>query len=52
MGKLKEHYIIFKGDDIVGESADLKKAEEIYDSTPPKKRLTDGRALYKLIKED
>lgn len=52
MAKKREHYIIFKGDDIVESASSLEQAKEIYDKLPPKKRILDGRSIYKLVKED
>jgi len=49
---LREHYIIFKGDDIKGECNTLQAARDIYDALPPKERRIDGRAIYKLVKEE
>jgi hypothetical protein len=52
MSKVREHYIVFKGDDIIVGTADLKKAKEEFDKLPPKTRALDGRAIFKLVKED
>ena len=52
MAKVKEHYLIFKGDNIKGNAWTLKEAKEVYDKLPPKKRLLDGRAIYKLVKQE
>jgi hypothetical protein len=47
-----EKYIIFKGDDIEGNASSLDKAWELFNSLPPKKRLLDGRAIYKAVYEE
>lgn len=48
--KKQEHYIIFKGEEIVGTASTLKEAKEKYDSLPPMKAILDGRAIYKEVK--
>jgi hypothetical protein len=52
MTKPRESYIIFKGDEIVKECRTLEEANAVFDSLPPRKRLLDGRAIYKLVRED
>ena len=52
MAKIREHYLVFKGDDIAGNEDTLVKAKEAYNKLPPKKRILDGRAIYKLVKEE
>jgi hypothetical protein len=52
MAKVEEHYLIFKGDNIKGNASTLKEAKEKYDKLSPKKRILDGRAIYKLVKEE
>lgn len=48
------HFIVMVGDNIVFETTDLKKAQDMYDLSKPKgkPRPSQKRALYQLIKED
>jgi len=48
----REHYIITKGDKIVANATSLAEAKEKFDKLPPKKRILDGRAIYKMVQED
>jgi hypothetical protein len=50
--KTEEHYIILKGDSIRDNATTLKEAKEKYNKLKPKKRLLDGRSIYKLVKEE
>ena len=52
MAKIREHYLVFKGDDIVFSEYTLERAQKSFDSLPPKSDRQDDRAIYKLIKED
>ena len=49
---MREHYILIKGEEVVDSDSSLEKIKEKFDKLPPKKRLLDGRAIYKLILED
>jgi hypothetical protein len=49
---VKEHYILLKGDTIIGNASTIEKIKEQFNATPPKKRILDGRAIYKLVMED
>lgn len=46
------NYLVFKGDEIEASVSSLKAAEAKYNSLPPKKGRLDGRAIYKLVKEE
>lgn len=50
--KAKEHYILIKGDKIIGNASTIEKIKEQFNATPPKKKILDGRAIYKLVIED
>tara|TARA_R110000851_G_scaffold78000_5_gene172075 strand:+ start:14251 stop:14406 length:156 start_codon:yes stop_codon:yes gene_type:complete len=50
--KIKEHYLIFKGDDIAGSETSLKDAKKAYNALPSKDSMLDGRSIYKLIKQE
>ena len=50
--KVRENYIVFKGDNIVYSTESLEKAKEKFDKLLPRQKILDGRAIYKLIKED
>lgn len=52
--KLEKHnrFIIFKGDDVMGNAQTFEKAVEIYNSLKPKARLIDGRDIYQLVWEE
>jgi hypothetical protein len=49
---MREHYILIKGEEVVDSDSSLKKIKEKFDKLPPKKKILDGRAIYKLVKED
>jgi len=52
MAIVQEHYIILKGDVIKDNALTLEEAKEKYSKLKPKKRLLDGRSIYKLVKEE
>jgi hypothetical protein len=47
-----ENYIVFKGEEIVGNTTSIDKAWELYNSLPAKTRILDGRAIYQAIYEE
>lgn len=51
---VQEEYIVFKGDEIRFTENTLEEAEKKFNTLPPPKlgRKMNGRAIYKLIKED
>ena len=49
---VRTHYLIFKGDDIAGSETDLVSAKKTFNALPPQEEILDGRAIYKLVKED
>lgn len=50
--EVREQYIILKSEKIVDSATSLKEAIDKFNALPPKKKILDGRAIYKLVKED
>lgn len=50
--RIREHYIIFRGNDFITSEQSLEKAKKIFDELSLPERLTQKRAIYKLVQED
>ena len=51
MVSMREHFVIFRGDDIVDSTHDVGQAEEIFNSTQSGRLPSQSVAMYKLVKE-
>lgn len=50
--RIREHYIIVRGDDIITSTNNIEDAIKEFDKIPLPERPSQKRTIYKLVKED